>query len=258
MLSSIARILAIGLLLLLCATVGGGLWLGYSSFYAKDLELRRTAAEVAEQKATIKKLEADVAAKERRIERLETAIKLLKVDRRIAHVDVLNQVRKPGEDIVETTAQFVEVDEAGQPIGEPLTFTIDGDLLYIDYWVIKFADESVEQGDPLRSTSIALFRRLFGEYQEPNEGFTIDQPGTRPAAYGASVELTGFQKELWENFWQYAQDAEKAREAGVRAAHGEAPSTQLELGKRYKLMLRASGGFTIEPEDRPVADDNAT
>lgn len=251
MVSTLARLLGTVLALAVVATVGGGLWLGYTTFYSSDLKLRQSEERIKEQQQEIANLKDDVAAKARRIERLEIALALLKVDRRVAYVDVLDQQRPPGADRVRTTIRFVEVDEHDEPVTEARTFTIDGDLLYVDYWVIKFDDEAVEQGDPLRATSIALFRRLFGEYQEPSQGFTIDEPGTRPAVYGVGTVSTAFQQELWDNFWHYATDAEKAREAGVRAAHGEAPSTKLVPGKRYKLLLRASGGFTIVPEDLP-------
>jgi uncharacterized coiled-coil protein SlyX len=258
MFNAMARTLGTILALTVVAAIGGGLWVGYTTFYAKDRDLQRFAAEVAAQRETIAQLEDEVAEKARHIERLETALRLLKVERRVAYIDVLEQERKPGEDRVQTTFQFTEVDEHDQPLTEPRQFTIDGDLLYIDYWVIKFDDEAIEQEDPLRSTSIALFRRLFGEYQEPSQGFTIDQPGTRPAVYAAGTVMTAFQQELWDNFWHYATDAEKAREAGVRAAHGEAPSTRLVPNKRYKLLLRASGGFSIVPEDRVEPSGNST
>ncbi len=258
MISAIARGTGILLALALVVILGSGVWIGYQAFYSKELALERSHVELEQQRAQINQLEETVAAKQRRIDRLETAVRLLKVERRVAYIDVLDQHRKPDSDRLETTLKFVEVNDAGEPLGEAKTFSIDGDLLYVDYWVIKFVDDAVEKQDPLRSTSIALFRRLFGEYQEPSQGFTIDEPGTRPQAYGGTV-MSAFQRELWDNFWEYATDAEKAKEAGVRAAHGEAPSTKLLPNKRYKLMLRASGGFSIVPEDRltPATDNSA-
>ena len=43
--------------------------------------------------------------------------------------------------------------------------------MYVDAWVIKYDDALVEQGDPLRSTSVCLFRRVFGEYLPPVRAF---------------------------------------------------------------------------------------
>ncbi|NQT13274.1 MAG: hypothetical protein HQ582_11030, partial [Planctomycetes bacterium] len=46
---------------------------------------------------------------------------------------------------------------------------------------------------------------------------------------------------------------EKAKQAGVRAAHGEAVSMKLVPGKRYRVELRASAGVSIVPDgDVPV------
>ena len=60
-----------------------------------------------------------------------------------------------------------------------------------------------------------------------------------------------FEKGLWARFWDYANDPELAREKGVRAAHGEAPSIQLRPGKSYRVELRASGGISVVPETAP-------
>jgi len=46
--------------------------------------------------------------------------------------------------------------------------------------VIKYEDRLVESGDPLRSMSICLFRRIFGESQEPRDGFVLDSVGSTP------------------------------------------------------------------------------
>ena len=54
--------------------------------------------------------------------------------------------------------------------------------------------------------------------------------------------------ELWERFWEYANDPELAREKGVRALQGEAPFMELKAGKKYRVNLRASDGLTIQAE----------
>ena len=40
----------------------------------------------------------------------------------------------------------------------------------------------------------------------------------------------------------------KARKIGIRAAHGDAPSMKVKKGHSYRVLLRASGGLSIEPE----------
>src|SRR4029079_13067517 len=122
-------------------------------------------------------------------------------------------------DQLRTKFRFVELAGDGSPVGTPKEFTVDRYTIYVDAWVIKYSDDLVERGDPLRSTSVCLFRRIFGEYQEPSEGFPIDPSGSRPAVYSQGGEMSPVERDIWANFWQYANDPAKAREAGIRAAH---------------------------------------
>lgn len=232
LLRALAALIFVGLV-----TVGS--WLGYQRLSAPDPRLELTQKELAEAQA--------------KVARLEMAVRLLKVDRRVARLDVLDQWTPEATGRPATKVRFVEVDEAGQPLGEPKIVTIDGDVLYIDYWVAKFDDALVEKGDdPLRGASICLFRRLFGEYQQPSEGHVVDASGQRPVAYGRGAPLSDFERDLWQNFWQYANDRQKAQSVGVRAAHGEAPYIKLTPGKSYRIVIRSSGGLAVEPEDGPA------
>jgi len=63
--------------------------------------------------------------------------------------------------------------------------------------------------------------------------------------------MSDLERDIWAQFWQYANDPTKAETVGVRAAHGEAPFQKLQPGKRYKVLLRSSGGLTFVPEDLP-------
>ena len=66
--------------------------------------------------------------------------------------------------------------------------------------------------------------------------------------------MSPLERDIWANFWEYANSPAKSKQAGLRAAHGEAPSIRLELGKRYRVELRASAGLSIVPEDVPPGD----
>jgi len=229
------------------ALLGYAGWIAYDYYHAKQVTLKEKEREIA--------LLADkLKEKDRQIERLKMAVKLLKVDHRIAQIVVTDQRRVPGTGQLLTRFRFVEVDDQGRPLEEPREFTIEGDVVYIDTWVAKFADEYVESGDdPLRSTSICLFRRIFGERQRPEDGFPLDPIGSRPIAYSRGTEMSELEKQLWASFWDYANDPKKAAAAGLRAVHGEAPSIQLRKGMLYKIILRASGGLSIVPEKLPAA-----
>jgi hypothetical protein len=262
--------------LVVLAVIGVGGWFAYQTYFgekiraaraiqeqqakidgltedlaAREQQVERLGRELTESNEQIDRLQLDLEAKQRQIDRLETALRLLKVDHRVAQIDVLGQDGSAaGGDLV-THFTFVEVDDKGKPLERPRLFSVEGDTVFVDSWVAKFSDEYVEMGDPLRSTSICLFRRLFGESQKPSEGFMLDTVGSRPAAYRSGGKMSDLEQEIWARFWEYANDPKKAEKVGVRAAHGEAPYIKLMPGKRYKVVLRASGGLSLVPEDLP-------
>lgn len=255
------------LALVLVGGLGWGGWLAYSTYNAADLslqkqtrELESARKELAERDETIKQkdvaiadLNAAVKERDEKIERLDTAMRLLKMDHRLARLTVLEQKRDRQDDRKTTTkVSLVEVNDEGFPIGAERVFELKGDMVYIDHWIVKFDDKYVEEADLDRSTSICLFRRLFGEFQEPSQGYTIDEVGTRPTAYGRGGAMTEFERKIWSDFWSLANDPARAKELGIRAAHGEAVSIKVEPGKRYQVKLRASDGLSISPlEEEP-------
>lgn len=261
MINGLNRLLGNVVKLAVVALVGVGGYLGYQAYYANDIAnraIQERDQEIAQQKLAIENLGKDVAAKQQQIERLQLAMRLLKVDHRIAQLWVLDQHQPPGSDRVKTKFRFVEMN-GDKAIDKARDFTIDGDLLYIDALVVKFADEHVEKGDPLRSTSVCLFQRLFGEFQQPSEGYALDSVGSRPKVYGEDGTMSDFEQSIWNNFWQYANDPALAKAAGIRAMHGEAPSMRLQKGKLYEVELRASGGTAIiTSKDLPPTAVDAT
>jgi hypothetical protein len=63
--------------------------------------------------------------------------------------------------------------------------------------------------------------------------------------------MSDFEKQIWSEFWTIANDEKRAREMGIRALHGEAPSMKLQKGKSYRILLRASDGVSITPDTGP-------
>ena len=59
--------------------------------------------------------------------------------------------------------------------------------------------------------------------------------------------MSDFEKEIWKDFWEFANDPRRAAEMGIRAANGEAVSVKVREGMKYSLELRASGGMSISP-----------
>jgi hypothetical protein len=253
-LSTVNQALGTIVSLLVVALLGGVGYLGYSYLGQREAFQR----ELADRDARIQALNDDLETKRREIQQLQTALRLLKVDHRVAVIDVLKQTGSKESKDLRTQFAFTELDAKGNPLDKARAFTVDGDLAYIDSLVVKFTDEAVETADPLRSTSLCLFRRVFGENQKPADGFALDAVGAQPARYRDGREPPEFEKELWRKFWDYASNPEEARKKGIRAAHGEAPFQKLVPGKRYRVLLRSSGGLTFEPDASPAQTPGPT
>jgi len=233
--------------------LGGTVWVVYDKVTSDERALQmaqdlvsRTKAELGADQEQITGLQGELEQAAVQIDQLETSMRLLKTDQRLAVLDIVDQApNEQGQ--LQTTVRFRELSPDGDPIGTPREFTLQGDVVYIDNWVVKFEDEFVEQANLERGTSLALFRRIFGEHQKPIEGFELDEAGLLPQAYSRGGEPSAFEKEIWDQFWVFASDREKAKEKGIRAAHGEAVSIKAEKGKSYRIILRASDGLSIVP-----------
>jgi len=256
--NSLLRTLLFGVLV-----AGAGLagWQGYSLYNEpqqklaeKQHELEGLQENLAARQRELALLSTDLKEKVQRIDRLETSMRLLKLKHRIARLEVIDQ--KPIEseeededsDQVITTIEFYEVNEEGVAVdGRRKRFEIEGDRIYIECLVAKFDDKYVEQADLERSTAICLFQRIFGENQEPQEGFQLDEVGSSPTSYARGGKVSEFEQKIWDDFWNIASDRKKAAAMGIRAAHAIAPSTQVRKGVTYELELRSTGEFTLMP-----------
>jgi len=260
--NSMLRTLLFGILVAGAGLVG---WQGYS-FYnepqkklaEKQHELESLQESLAAQEREMALLSTDLKEKLEQIDRLETSMRLLKLKHRIARLEVIDQKPLESEegpdsersdsDQVMTTIEFYEVNEEGAPVdGRRRRFEIEGDRIYIECLVAKFEDKYVEQADLERSTAICLFQRIFGEHQEPHEGFQLDEVGTSPTSYARGGKVSEFEQKIWDDFWSIASDRKKAAAIGIRAAHAIAPSTQVRKGVTYELELRSTGEFTLMP-----------
>lgn len=262
---------------LAAAVVGGAGYAGYQGYavYNEPIQklqaveterdaakesLKQTEEQLASSKEINNELELQVTALDKKVERLDTSLQLLKINERLAQLRVIKQEEvaiegtseeddaKPKTKIM-TTVEFFETTPDGKSIGKPRRFDIEGDRIYIEYLVAKFDDKYVEQSDIDRSTAICLFQRIFGEHQDPSEGFELDHVGTRPTAYARGGKMSEFEKSIWADFWTIANDRERARELGIRAAHGNAPSIRVKPNMIYDLHLRSTGEFSLRPRE---------
>lgn len=187
---------------------------------------------------------------ERERQQLQQRIRFLRERERVARVHVREQVADasaPGGR--RTTFEFQELDDDGAPLGPARSYTIDGDVLYVDAQVIKFDEEFLAEHELEQGSTLLLFRRLFGEHQAPADGFPLDSAPRPPAAYSAETAADPFVTELWSDFWGYANRPDVLERAGVHAMHGEAPYIRLEDGRSYEVILRTSGGLTLRAYD---------
>lgn len=236
--------------LAVAALLGAGALIGYDQLHQRERlgefreKLKHTEHELASERERNSQLQVQ-------IEKLDTALHLLRVDHRLAEVRVIKQEKDPNSQQVWTEIEFVEIAEDGREINQPRQFRFQGDKVYVDYWVVKFEDHYVEQAELNRGTSICLFRGIHGEYQSPAEAYRLDTVGSRPAAYARGRAMSAFEQQIWKDFWEFANDPDLAKAKGIRAAHGEEPYTAVREGMRYRLELRASGGLSITP----VKDD---
>ncbi|MBX3424635.1 MAG: hypothetical protein KF688_03045 [Pirellulales bacterium] len=253
---------AVRTLLFAALLLGAGFagWKGYSLYNEPQEKLAEKQREldsiqaklagaestVASQRTAIETLEADVAAKAAQVAKLETSNRLLKMRSRIARIKVIEQIQNDSSERPRTRIEFFEVNDDGAPVDEHRQeFTLEGDRVYVECLVAKFDDKYVEEKDLDRGTAICLFQRIFGEYQEPQQGFKIEASRTSPTSYARGGEASEFEKRIWRDFALLENDPQQAAELGVRAAHADAPSIRLKEGGEYELELRSTGEFTL-------------
>ena len=185
---------------------------------------------------------------EERNDQLRQIVRRLHAERRVADIIVTEQ--KPGPDgQLRTTLLFVEYSRDGSTPLPGKRFTVEGKTAHIDAMVVKFEGRFVEENDPLRGGSIALFTRLYGDRQTPEQAHRIDEPGKIPAVYrGADPQVTQFEQALWADFWKLADDPSYRKEMGVRVVQGEGLWGPFEPGKLYTISVESNGGLNLVSE----------
>ena len=246
------------LTVLVAGLVAAGYWgfLEYSKrdrlLAAQEAEIRSASAKLHSLQADLERKQVEVESLQQHVDKLQTAMHLLKTDQRLARINVLSIQRNDKGRAISSELEFVELSPHGDTLSAPKKFRLPGDVIYIDNWIVKFDDRYTEKGDIERGTSLCLFRRIFSEEQSPNEGFSLDEVGMRPQAYARGGRLSDFETKLWSEFWEFANDAKRASDLGIRAANGEAVSVKIREGKSYSISLRASDGLSI----KPIADES--
>jgi len=190
-------------------------------------------------------MEQRIAELEAERAELQRVIGRLKQERRVAQLMIASQRTDAAGVVTSTSVEFVPLDPEGRP-GTLRSFTIDGDVCYVDGLVVRFLDSYVEKGAALQGHSLHLFRRLYGENQAPSSGFGLDEEGGIPTYYRVDSEAGRFERKLWQRFWEYAGNPKLAAAAGVRVAQGEAVYQRVRAGQLWQLSTRADGGLEMK------------
>ncbi len=187
----------------------------------------------------------------RRNQQLEQIVERLSSERRIAQVLVTEQQRDE-QGLLHTTLLFVEETRDGRTLS-PRRITVRGDQIYIDALVIKFGHDYIKEGDALRGQSIALFDKIFGSAEKPDEATRIDEPGRIPEMYrGTDPRISDFEQALWRGFWELAQNPELAASQGVRIAQGQSVYGPLRPELLYTLTITPDGNIDMTAQPVPA------
>lgn len=227
--TSVIRSLAVSLVL------GGMVLIGFW-----QLTLSRDRQLVRELQAMNADMTERLAARQAMVERLSRT-------RRVAHVQVTEQLLDEDDQVTETTFSFIELDDNGAELARQ-EFNVPGDVLFIDAWAVKFAMDDIAHGHPMRGRSIVLLNRIYSDHMAPRDGLAIDTPGAIPPGYAVG-EIGRFEQQVWENFWDIADDPALAEAMGVRVAQGEAVYRPVTVGATYELTVDAVGGMNFVPLD---------
>lgn len=231
-----------GLIAVMVGALGYSGCIGYNQFIrpgqVAQQELIKLQSDYQQQTAELEKA--------RRLnQKLETSLKLLKIDRRIANIKVVNQGEADGKPFLDV--EYSEVSNSGAPIGPVRPFRLNGQKLYVDCWLVQFEDKYVEDADELRQASLCVMKSIWGELDGPEQGHSLDYPQDEniPVTY-RELGTNDFEKKIWSDFWGVSNDPAKQKELGIRASHGQVNYMQVETGRTYQVEVRASGGATIK------------
>ena len=144
-----------------------------------------------------------------------------------------------------TTIKFVEYDTEGRAL-EPKYFTFSGNLIQFQSLVVRFEDKFVAAGDRFRGKSVYLFWKAFFLDGPNTQEFPITPVDTIPNGYKIPGRAGGFENRFWKDFWRFAFDEKKAKNAGIKSVQIEAPGVVFIPGYLYTIHIEHDGGLRIE------------
>jgi hypothetical protein len=244
--SAVRTVLVLGAV----SVVSYGGYFGYNNYVKPSQDAKKAMADLADLKQQFEKQEVELQRSQELNDRLETSMKLLKVDRRMANVTVLKKSRdENGDTLMEVS--FTEVDENDNPIGSTKNFTLKGEKFFIDGWVATFEDEYIEQADELRGASMFAFKSIYGDAEPPREGQRLDVESNGVPGIYKDERKRVFEDKIWSDFWKVCNDPDLRHELGIRTGGGRASYIEAIEGKTYQVNIRATGDMSLDPIVEP-------
>ena len=243
-----------GLLVGFLSLFGYGSWFGYERYVKPGLQAEAALAEAS-------RLEKELAASLKKQEqlsdendRMQTSLKLLKTDRRIANVEIMEKsIDDEGTPVMEV--RFTEMDESGNAVGASRDYTLKGDQFFIDCWIATFDDKYIEAADELRNASMFAFKSIYGDAERPRDAQRLDSDSAdRPPGIYDDDRKRDFEQQIWRDFWAVCSDRARQKELGIRAAYGQANHLVAKAGQRYQVVIRSSGGVSLTPIEGEPAE----
>jgi hypothetical protein len=180
---------------------------------------------------------------------LKQALTNLTDEGKIGYAKVLSQQTDESGNIISTTLKFVETarDNELQTVLEK-QYTVKGDIVHFDALIIKFGNKMVMDG---KKRSLYLWRRVYGEQMNPQDGFAIEEPGAEPQRYRELLrELPLKDREFfWSSIWELANDPYQLAQYDIEAIYGNVTYTKLKKGLVYVFRITATG--QVYPEVIP-------
>jgi hypothetical protein len=144
-----------------------------------------------------------------------------------------------------TTIKFVEEDSTGHPL-PPKYFTFSGNLIQFQSLVVRFEYKFVAAGDRFKGRSVYLFWKVFMLDGAMTQEFPITEVDEIPGGYKIPGRVSGFENRFWKDFWRFAFDEAKAKNAGIKSVQIEAPGAVFIPGYLYTIHLEHDGGLRID------------
>jgi hypothetical protein len=178
---------------------------------------------------------------------LKEAITNLNEETQIGYAKVLSQEKRDGK--IYTKLLFVETDRQ-DPLKRVLEkeYEIEGDVVHFDALVVKFDNRVVMDGT---ERSMYLWRRVYGETMQPEDGYPIEETGRVAQRYADICNKLSLQNKqlFWKEIWALSNNPQALAAVGVRAIYGNVVYHKLKPSLIY--VFKISGTGNLYPEIVP-------